>query len=51
MERVFRKVEKNWWFLGFYIGLFVFVIVSIIAVVWNNLKKWFIKEEEVLSSK
>lgn len=51
MERAFRKAEKNWWFLGLYIGLPVLVIASIIAVVWNNLKKWLTKEEEALSSK
>ncbi|XP_070109111.1 disintegrin and metalloproteinase domain-containing protein 32 isoform X26 [Equus caballus] len=50
MERAFRKAEKNWWFLGLYIGLPVLVIASIIAVVWNNLKKWLTKEEEALSS-
>ncbi|KAM6149591.1 disintegrin and metalloproteinase domain-containing protein 32 [Erethizon dorsatum] len=41
------KARKNW-LLSFYTGLPVLIIVSIIAVAWNSLKKWFTKDEESL---
>ncbi|XP_021537230.1 disintegrin and metalloproteinase domain-containing protein 32-like [Neomonachus schauinslandi] len=51
MERTLRKAEKNRWLLGFYIALPVIIIATIIAVSWHSSTKWFVKEEESLSSK
>nr|XP_054364595.1 disintegrin and metalloproteinase domain-containing protein 9 [Mirounga angustirostris] len=50
MERTLRKAEKNRWLLGFYIALPVIIIATIIAVSWHSSTKWFVKEEESLSS-
>ncbi|XP_036917508.1 disintegrin and metalloproteinase domain-containing protein 32 [Sturnira hondurensis] len=50
MKRAFWKSEKNRWLLGFYIALPVLVIATVIAISWNQLRKWFTKEEESLSS-
>ncbi|XP_060038237.1 disintegrin and metalloproteinase domain-containing protein 32 isoform X1 [Erinaceus europaeus] len=51
MENVFRKTKKSWSLLSVYIVLPGLVIAIIIFVSWNRLKKWFVKEEESLSSK
>ncbi|XP_025741915.1 disintegrin and metalloproteinase domain-containing protein 32-like isoform X4 [Callorhinus ursinus] len=50
MERTLRKAEKNRWLLGFCIALPVIIIATIIAVSWHSSTKWFVKEEESLSS-
>uniref|UniRef100_A0A8C2UJ39 Disintegrin and metalloproteinase domain-containing protein 32 n=2 Tax=Chinchilla lanigera TaxID=34839 RepID=A0A8C2UJ39_CHILA len=41
------KSRKNW-LLSLYIGLPVLLMVSIIAVAWNSLKKWFTKDKKSL---
>ncbi|XP_045677756.1 disintegrin and metalloproteinase domain-containing protein 32 [Phyllostomus hastatus] len=50
MKRPFWKSEKSRWLLGFYVAFTVLVVATVIAVSRNQLKKWFTKEEESLSS-
>ncbi|KAM9194456.1 disintegrin and metalloproteinase domain-containing protein 32 [Dugong dugon] len=50
MEKVFRRIEKNWWLLSVYISLPILIIATIIAVKWNSLKSRFTKEEEASNS-